>query len=414
MCKEQVVTFQGHNNYIVSIAQLCQESGLFTDVTLHCDDGNLVAHRLVLAAVSPFLGSLLLGPESNCILLPGISREVCHHLMHFLYTGAMNLQSQRLIWEMQHLVTLLQIDPQNVGVEVLGHKESLDLSKLPIACESLGIKLGNMESCSNIESMVPSPITNGLSPVRGNPRGRVSRGASSSPGRLSFAPIKVLTPGSRKVSERLLSPEGGSDSSLSPRRERTASPVKPVSGIRLIPNRTRASRSSTESETGDPGQYLSIVRPSENSNKIKIVTNRKRRLSTSVRDSSPSLGPVNGTGSGSLVPLVRSDVGRVIKRQPEEQEQQVVKQGRGGARARGRGGRRGRATISKGLHDMDNTQTWVCAICAQYDPQTNDPGETTEWIGCDCNRWFHKWCTKLRTVDDNFNCRQVHKVCLPH
>ena len=52
--RERVVTFQGHHSYIVSIARLCKQNGLFTDVTLQCDDGKLLAHRIVLAAVSPF------------------------------------------------------------------------------------------------------------------------------------------------------------------------------------------------------------------------------------------------------------------------------------------------------------------------------------------------------------------------
>ena len=27
-------------------------------------------------------------------------------------------------------------------------------------------------------------------------------------------------------------------------------------------------------------------------------------------------------------------------------------------------------------------------------------------------RWFHKFCTKLKSVGDDFSCGQVHKVCL--
>ena len=38
-----------------------------------------------------------------------------------------------------------------------------------------------------------------------------------------------------------------------------------------------------------------------------------------------------------------------------------------------------------------NVNTWVCAICRQYDPvlpSGADPGdlENTEWVGCDCSR----------------------------
>ena len=44
--------------------------------------------------------------------------------------------------------------------------------------------------------------------------------------------------------------------------------------------------------------------------------------------------------------------------------------------------------VPKGNHDMENVETWVCAICGRYDPILPVGGEenTTEWIGCDCNR----------------------------
>ena len=42
-----------------------------------------------------------------------------------------------------------------------------------------------------------------------------------------------------------------------------------------------------------------------------------------------------------------------------------------------------------GNHDMENVETWVCAICGRYDPVLTGAGDTntTEWIGCDCNRY---------------------------
>ena len=62
----------------------------------------------------------------------------------------------------------------------------------------------------------------------------------------------------------------------------------------------------------------------------------------------------------------------------------MSKRGRGG-KARGKSVGRGGG---KGRHqDMDNV---VCAICNQFDPvipgSYNRHGDTTEWIGCDCNR----------------------------
>ena len=107
--------------------------------------------------------------------------------------------------------------------------------------------------------------------------------------------------------------------------------------------------------------------------------------------------------------------------------------GRGSAKTRGRprnGNRPGPSSARQstsmqqqpsplltGYHDMSNVETWVCAICQCYDPvdagQDQGSGDTTEWIGCDCNRWYHKICTRLPVVDENFNCSMVKLECLP-
>ena len=81
------------------------------------------------------------------------------------------------------------------------------------------------------------------------------------------------------------------------------------------------------------------------------------------------------------------------------------------------GSKRGRKATPTGFHDMARVETWVCAICKQYDPilePGTDPenAPTTEWIGCDCNRWYHQHCTKLDKIDDSFSCVQVKLKCL--
>ena len=107
--------------------------------------------------------------------------------------------------------------------------------------------------------------------------------------------------------------------------------------------------------------------------------------------------------------------------------------GRGTARTRGRP-RNGKRPVSSsgrqsmtvhqpspvltGYHDMSNVETWVCAICKCYDPvdaghDMEGTGDTTEWIGCDCNRWYHKICTRLAVVDETFSCKMVKLECLP-
>lgn len=57
-----------------------------------------------------------------------------------------------------------------------------------------------------------------------------------------------------------------------------------------------------------------------------------------------------------------------------------------------------------------------CGICELMDPPV-DPdnpkstAETTEWVGCDCYRWFHKSCTKLTKFTEKFSCKSVKMKC---
>lgn len=59
------------------------------DVTLACDDGSIVkAHRVVLAAASPLLASLLRNPALDHVVhLSGVRKTQLNHLLEFLYNG---------------------------------------------------------------------------------------------------------------------------------------------------------------------------------------------------------------------------------------------------------------------------------------------------------------------------------------
>jgi len=425
-CGDQVVTFQGHHSYIVSIAKLCKENGLFTDVTILCDDGKLAAHRIVLAAVSPFLCTILEGETGGCqttIVVPEIRREIVHQLLEFLYTGVMKL-AQSATWELQQLVLLLQIDPQNVGVDTVSvGLESGKVDRLTDSvCQTLGIKIARRVDIPLKVSPKQSPQTPKLSPtIKMSPKTKVGspkvyqspvnqngvRDKPESPSPPSYSPIRVHTPGSAiKVStpgSRNTNARGRGQVSVRGRGERgVPSGGRGVNSIKISVGgsrqRTASSRSSTESETnmetnqGDT--TMSVLRQENNSNVIKIVTNRKRRKSSEA----PKYSELD------------DDI-----REGSKKGRGAKARGRSSRRARGGGSGSGRAL--KGLHDLENTTTWVCAICGQYDPilpgGSSRDGDTTEWIGCDCNRWFHKFCTRLKEVDDSFSCKNVHKICLP-
>lgn len=59
------------------------------DVTLACDDGSVIrAHRVVLAAASPLLASLLRNPALDHVVhLSGVRKPQLTHLLEFLYNG---------------------------------------------------------------------------------------------------------------------------------------------------------------------------------------------------------------------------------------------------------------------------------------------------------------------------------------
>ena len=86
-----------------------------------------------------------------------------------------------------------------------------------------------------------------------------------------------------------------------------------------------------------------------------------------------------------------------------------------------------KALSGSGVHDEGNDRTWKCTICRRYDPKLprgaaarrgggskGSGNGQTEWIGCDCNRWYHVLCTKVEDEEglENFSCELVNIKCL--
>ena len=93
---KQAVVFTGHNAYVMSCARKNRDASQFTDVVLVCPDGNVTAHRLVLAAASTTLRKALLevpandampeGLHEHTIIVPEVKKAVVAGLVDFLYT----------------------------------------------------------------------------------------------------------------------------------------------------------------------------------------------------------------------------------------------------------------------------------------------------------------------------------------
>ncbi len=87
------VIFAGHNTYLMSVTKVCREAEQFVDVALRCDDGKLLAHKLVLASASKFLHQLLLDhssveDEPPVILIPDVSTSSLAKILDFIYTAS--------------------------------------------------------------------------------------------------------------------------------------------------------------------------------------------------------------------------------------------------------------------------------------------------------------------------------------
>ncbi|XP_023343043.1 uncharacterized protein LOC111712616 [Eurytemora carolleeae] len=383
----KTVTFSGHKTQISSVVRYCREGGLFTDAELICEDGRILVHRIVLGAVSKFLAQVLVetggGGDQAVLLLPGVRTSVAEQLVEFIYTGYMKL-SQFNSWDLQQLVLLLQIDPQNVVVEVLEenvkkHKSSLEEEdEIKIKPKTETQKNGSHKAVECLKERSRSRSSRKLSQDSLGSDSEYIDSPPSSPSPDLTSPRPTTSPRSGVIpSSRILS-------GPSPRR---------VSGSSRSAGRSRAlsGRGSGDPTVSSSGEFMAILKPTEISNVIKIVTSRKRRNS------------LEFSNITTKEPRVEGGRGR----------------GKGGAlRTRGRARSRGSSTPrskDKGWHDLQNVDTWVCAICGQYDPVLpggSELGSTTEWIGCDCNRWFHKFCTQLKVVDDSFCCKLVQKTCL--
>ena len=97
----------------------------FTDVTLACEDGQLMeAHKVILAASSPLFQSLLKGPKqliSQLIYLRGVKSADLSVLLDYIYLGEVILPEERL-----QSFLLLADDLQLRGLEIKTNESSTE------------------------------------------------------------------------------------------------------------------------------------------------------------------------------------------------------------------------------------------------------------------------------------------------
>jgi len=71
--------------------------------------------------------------------------------------------------------------------------------------------------------------------------------------------------------------------------------------------------------------------------------------------------------------------------------------------------------VTHEYEEEEEASDYVCGVCESWDvPEhlAKHIGQTTEWIGCDCDRWFHKQCTGMKKFTTKFSCKSLKMDCL--
>jgi len=317
--KTKEFKWMGFKSHMMATMAKWRELDYLTDTTFQCPDGQVSAHRMILAAASPLLKEVMSQDLADqvVIIVPEVTSVVMTAILDLVYKGRMNI-TPTSTWAIRSLVEILRINAEDVSVISAGAKKPTPAIKLSVP------KPGTpqQKSGATVETTPVTPVTtpqnNGATDKR---VGRKRKQTIVTPPKVPAKAARVSTPGS-------------------------------------TPNATNK-------------------KPEKNSEK---KSNKKVKKPSKTKKANAANEPT-ATADGDD-PL----------------------------------------NTSTGYHDLEDVETWVCAVCQCYDPIITTPVKnskqaeammTTEWIGCDCNRWYHKYCTKLKVIDDSFSCALLGLECLP-
>lgn len=90
--------WNNHKSNLVEILDTLIKLESYVDVTIVVDDGQFKAHRVVLAASSPYFQSILQDvPMDHCsILFPGVQEFEMRALLEYMYTGEVNVTQNQI------------------------------------------------------------------------------------------------------------------------------------------------------------------------------------------------------------------------------------------------------------------------------------------------------------------------------
>jgi len=108
-------------NHPTEISKHLKENSTFLDVYIFCGENFVRAHKIVLAAASPFLKHILMSVQQlgeTIIFMPEVSFEIISIIIQFIYNGNVKISSNQLTDFLQ-LVKELDIKGLQIGEIVL-------------------------------------------------------------------------------------------------------------------------------------------------------------------------------------------------------------------------------------------------------------------------------------------------------
>ena len=97
---EYCLRWNNHQHNLLDSFQTLLQDEAFCDVTLACDDGQIIrAHRLVLASCSTYFASLLSATSTQdhpIIILKDVRGQEMKEILSYMYRGSVNVENSRL------------------------------------------------------------------------------------------------------------------------------------------------------------------------------------------------------------------------------------------------------------------------------------------------------------------------------
>ncbi|GFQ80096.1 protein bric-a-brac 2 [Trichonephila clavata] len=169
--------WNNHMNNMMDVFKDLLSNELMVDVTLACDGLSLKAHKIILAACSPFFQSLFI--DNPCkhpiVILNDMKYNELKNIIEFIYNGEVNVSQDQFNCLMKAAETLRikglaefpNINYSNVSVEepsdkIVHHNEILTTTECNGDCES---KQSNDFTSDNVQEIKTVPVSVDIKPL---------------------------------------------------------------------------------------------------------------------------------------------------------------------------------------------------------------------------------------------------------